>query len=105
MPLLCIFDGARLIVSSIGVGDHPAKKSYYKRLFGQETLKPEFQHFIDEWRSDPAAQKQVEIRKKNKCHDFEWWDKYVMMRLTGRRVNNLPQQLICPSAHLGLLSK
>jgi len=66
------------------VGDHPAKKSYYKRLFGQETLKPEFQHFIDEWRSDPAAQKQVELRKKNKCHDFEWWDKYVMMRLTGR---------------------
>lgn len=66
------------------VGDHPAKLAYYKRMFGQEELKPEFQRFIDEWKVDPAAQKQVSLMKKNKCHDFEWWDKYVFMRLTGR---------------------
>lgn len=66
------------------VGDHPAKRAYYKRLFGQETLKPEFQRFIDDWKVDPAAQKQVRIKEENKCHDFEWWDKYVFMRLTGR---------------------
>jgi len=66
------------------VGDHPAKLAYYKRMFGQEKLMPEFQRFIDEWKVDPAAQKQVSLMKKNKCHDFEWWDKYVFMRLTGR---------------------
>lgn len=66
------------------VGDHPAKLSYYKRMFGQEYLMPEFQRFIDQWKVDPDAQKQVRIKKENKCHDFEWWDKYVMMRLTGR---------------------
>lgn len=66
------------------VGDHPAKYAYYKRLFGQETLKPEFQRFIDDWKVDPAAQKQVRLKEENQCHDFEWWDKYVYMRLTGR---------------------
>jgi len=66
------------------VGDHPAKSAYYKRLFGQEKPKPEFQRFIDDWEKDPAALKQVRIKKENKCHDFEWWDKYVYMRLTGR---------------------
>ena len=66
------------------VGDHPAKLAYYKRMFGREKLMPEFQRFIDEWKVDPAAQKQVQLMKKNKCHDFEWWDKYVHMRLTGR---------------------
>ena len=66
------------------VGDHPAKRAYYKRIFGKETLMPEFQRYIDEWKVDPAAQKQVNLMKKNKCHDFEWWDKYVFMRLTGR---------------------
>ena len=35
------------------VGDHPAKYAYYKRLFGQETLKPEFQRFVDEWKVNP----------------------------------------------------
>jgi hypothetical protein len=49
-----------------------------------ETLKPEFQRFIDEWKVDPVAQKQVRLKEENKCHNFEWWDKYVMMRLTGR---------------------
>eukprot|EP00804_Cyclotella_cryptica_P028289 CCRYP_013167-RA/>CCRYP_013167-RA protein AED:0.02 eAED:0.02 QI:340/1/1/1/1/1/3/271/1192 len=73
-----------LRVMETWVGDHPAKRAYYKRLFGQETLKPEFQRFIDDWKVDPAAQKQVRIREENKCHDFEWWDKYVYMRLTGR---------------------
>ncbi len=58
--------------------------AYYERLFGQPTLKPEFQLFIDQWKVDPAAQRQVRIKKENKCHDFEWWDKHVMMRLTGR---------------------
>jgi len=67
------------------VGDHEAKKSYYKRLFGQETLKPEFQRFVDDWKVDPAAQKQMRIKKENKCHDFEWFDKYVFMRLVGRK--------------------
>jgi polypeptide N-acetylgalactosaminyltransferase len=66
------------------VGNHPAKLAYYKRMFGQEELKPEFQRFIDDWKVDPRAQKQVNLMKKNKCHDFEWWDKYVFMRLTGR---------------------
>lgn len=58
--------------------------AYYKRLFGKETLEPEFQLFIDQWKADPAAQRQVRIKEENKCHDFEWWDKHVMMRLTGR---------------------
>lgn len=58
--------------------------AYYKRLFGQTTLKPEFQLFIDQWRVDPEAQKQVQIKKENQCHDFEWFDKHVFMRLTGR---------------------
>jgi polypeptide N-acetylgalactosaminyltransferase len=31
-----------------------------------------------------VAQKQVRLKEENKCHNFEWWDKYVMMRLTGR---------------------
>jgi len=73
-----------LRVMETWVGDHPAKKAYYKRLFGRETLAPEFQRFIDDWKTDPVAQKQVEIKEQNKCHDFEWFDKYVMMRLTGR---------------------
>ena len=82
------------------VGDHPAKKAYYKRMFGQETLKPEFQKFIDDWKTDPAAQKQVRIKEENQCHDFEWWDKYVMMRLTGRHYpwhidNKKYQQVNC----------
>ena len=58
--------------------------AYYIRLFGQTTLKPEFQLFIDQWKVDPVAQKQVQIKKENQCHDFEWFDKHVFMRLTGR---------------------
>ena len=50
------------------VGDHEAKYAYYKRLFGQETLKPEFQQFINEWKVDPAAQKQIRVKQENKCH-------------------------------------
>ena len=73
-----------LRVMETWVGDHPAKKAYYKRLFGKETLAPEFQRFIDDWKTDPVAQKQVRIKEENQCHDFEWFDKYVMMRLTGR---------------------
>ena len=65
------------------VGDHPAKYAYYKQLFGQETLTLEFQLFIDQWKVNPFSQEQVRLRDENKCHDFERWDKHVMMRLTG----------------------
>jgi len=68
----------RLIYASLEtwVGDHPAKYAYYKQLFGQETLMPEFQLFIDQWKVGPFAQEQVRLRDEKKCHGFEWWDKH-----------------------------
>jgi glycosyltransferase involved in cell wall biosynthesis len=73
-----------LRVMETWVGDHPAKHIYYKRLFGSEILAPEFQAYIDEWKTDSDAQYQVQRKEANKCHNFTWFDKHVMMRLTGR---------------------
>jgi hypothetical protein len=73
---------SQMILLRLLAGVTPA---YYKQLFGQiPPLKPEFQRFIDEWRKDPVAQKQLRIKKANMCHDFEWFDKFVLMRLTGK---------------------
>lgn len=71
-------------VMNIWVGDHPAKYSYYKEQLGSETLGPEWQQYVDELKTDPAALKQLRLKKKNKCHDFEWWDRHVHMKLAGK---------------------
>ena len=73
-----------LRVMETWVGEHPAKFVYYKRQFGSEILAPEFQAYIDEWKHDPDAQYQIQRKEANKCHNFTWFDKHVMMKLTGR---------------------
>jgi polypeptide N-acetylgalactosaminyltransferase len=71
-------------VMEIWVGDHPAKYAYYKKQFGHEYLEPQWQQYVDELKHDPAALKQIRLKSENKCHDFEWYDKHVMMKLAGR---------------------
>jgi hypothetical protein len=72
-------------VMEIWVGDHPAKYAYYKKQFGREkNLQPQWQQYIDELKHDPAALKQIRLKEENKCHDFEWYDKHVMMKLVGK---------------------
>lgn len=66
------------------VGDHPAKAAYYKKTFGEPKLRPEWQQYADELKTDPAAMKQRKLKKENKCRDFEWFDKHIMHKLTGR---------------------
>jgi glycoprotein-N-acetylgalactosamine 3-beta-galactosyltransferase len=73
-----------LRVMDIWVGEHPAKYAYYKKVFGSSRLRPEWQQYIDELKTDPAAQKQIRLKKENQCHDFEWFDKHVMMKLVGK---------------------
>jgi hypothetical protein len=71
-------------VMEIWVGDHPAKYAYYKKQFGHEYLEPQWQQYVDELKHDHAALKQIRLKNKNKCHDFEWYDKHVMMKLVGK---------------------
>jgi glycosyltransferase involved in cell wall biosynthesis len=73
-----------LRVMNIWVGDHPAKYAYYKKTFGTTELKPEWQQYVDELKTDPAALKQIRLKKENQCRDFEWFDKHVMMKLVGK---------------------
>lgn len=71
-------------VMEMWVGDHPAKAGYYKKTFGAAKLRPEWQQYVDELKTDPRAMKQMKLKKENKCRDFEWYDKHVMHKLTGR---------------------
>jgi len=73
-----------LRVMNIWVGDHPAKYAYYKKALGTTELKPEWQQYVDELKTDPAALKQIRLKKQNQCRDFEWFDKHVMMKLVGK---------------------
>jgi polypeptide N-acetylgalactosaminyltransferase len=66
------------------VGDHPAKYAYYKKTYGDSKLRPEWQQYVDELKTDPRAIKQRKLQKENKCRDFEWFDKHIMHKLTGR---------------------
>lgn len=63
--------------------DHPAKAAFYRNQFGSETLPPEWQQFVDEMRTDPAALEQEILRKRNQCRDFDWFDRHVYMRILG----------------------
>jgi hypothetical protein len=71
-------------VMELWVGNHPAKYAYYKKQFGHEYLEPQWQQYVDELKHDPAALKQIRLKKENKCHDFDWYDKHVMMKLVGK---------------------
>ena len=66
------------------VGDHPAKYGYYKKVFGDSKLRPEWQQYVDELKTDPAAIKQMKLKEENKCRDFEWFDKHVMVKMSGK---------------------
>jgi GT2 family glycosyltransferase len=65
------------------VGDHPAKRGYYKHVLGSETLPPEWQQYADELATDPTAIEQREVRTRNKCRDFEWFDRHVYKKYVG----------------------
>ena len=66
------------------MGEHRAKYLYYKDQFGDTQLDPEWQQYVDELETDPDAQLQIRKKKENKCHDFDWWDRHVLVKLTGK---------------------
>lgn len=70
-------------IMNVWVGDHPAKYGYYQRTFGTAVLPPEWQQYEDEMANDPAAQEQIQLRERNKCRNFEWFDTHVYKKLTG----------------------
>ena len=71
-------------VMAVWVGDHPAKRSYYKTIFGSEVPPPEWRQFEDELSGDEFSLQQAEVRDRNKCRDFDWFDRHVLMRFIGK---------------------
>jgi len=74
-----------LRVLDIWVGNHPARDAYYRQQYGtpRDDLPPEWKQYIDELNTDPAALEQKRLKEANQCHDFEWFDKHVLMKLIG----------------------
>eukprot|EP00177_Eucheuma_denticulatum_P000785 GFKZ01001419.1.p1 GENE.GFKZ01001419.1~~GFKZ01001419.1.p1 ORF type:complete len:506 (-),score=59.27 GFKZ01001419.1:99-1616(-) len=60
-----------------------ARSGYYKKTFGSETLPEEWEMFVDEMKRDPYAKQQERVILDNNCHDFDWFDKHVYVKLTG----------------------
>jgi glycosyltransferase involved in cell wall biosynthesis len=65
------------------IGDHQAKRGYYEKTFGTATLPPEWQQYEDEMANDPAAQEQHDIRDRNKCRSYAWFDRHVYKKIVG----------------------
>jgi hypothetical protein len=64
---------------------NPAKYAYYKKQFDHEkNLEPQWQQYIDELKHNPAALKQIHLKEENKCHDFGWYNKHMMMKLISK---------------------
>lgn len=63
--------------------DHPAKLGFYEKTFGTKVLPPEWQQYVDEMETDPAAIEQKQIRQRNKCRSFEWFDLHVYKKFVG----------------------
>lgn len=70
-------------IMNLWVGDHAAKYGYYQKAFGTTVLPPEWQQYEDELQTDPAALEQLEVKRRNKCRDFEWFDRHVYKKLVG----------------------
>jgi glycosyltransferase involved in cell wall biosynthesis len=65
-------------VAKVWLGE--ARLFYYKKVFGSKRLPPEWEKFEKE---DDHMLEQILLKEKNKCHDFEWFDQHVFMRLLG----------------------
>ena len=78
-----VFHRNNIRVLNIWVGNHPAKYAYYKENLEDEHLGPEWQQYVDELETDPAALRQKGLKDRNGCRDFYWWDRHVYMRLAG----------------------
>lgn len=66
--------------------DHYLTQKYYKLKTGKfpnETLGPKFEGFRQELEFDPNIKKQMEIKKKNKCKSFDWFDENVFYKYLG----------------------
>ena len=71
-----------LRVMQVWANDHAALKLFYKAAFGTTTLPKEWKQYIDEMEDDDNDfDHEVASRDKNKCHDFEWFDKHVLMSI------------------------
>ena len=75
-----------LRVVELWVGDHPAREQYYEKHLevSRDNLPPEWKQYVDELQTDPTFLKQKQLQKENKCRDFAWYDRNVLMKLVGR---------------------
>lgn len=65
-------------VAKVWLGE--ARFYYYEKVFGSKRLPPEWARFE---REDGHMLDQILLKEKNKCHEFEWFDQHVFMRLLG----------------------
>lgn len=74
-----------LRVVELWVGDHPARDQYYEKHLevSRDNLPPEWKQYVDELRTDPTFLRQKMLQKENKCRDFAWYDRNVLMKLIG----------------------
>lgn len=61
-----------------------ARTGYYKHVFGEGGKLPEDWNLLAKnMMMDPHARMQQRNLKKNRCRDFEWFDRHVYFKLTG----------------------
>lgn len=65
-------------VATVWLGE--ARRYYYQDIFGSKYLSPEWLKYEEE---DEDMRIQLQHKEQNQCHDFEWFDRHVMMRLLG----------------------
>jgi hypothetical protein len=64
--------------------NHAAKHLFYKEAFGSTTLPPEWaQYEVGMEDDDDGIDTEEAGRDKNKCQDFEWFDRHVLMSIVG----------------------
>ncbi|CAB9518467.1 Polypeptide N-acetylgalactosaminyltransferase [Seminavis robusta] len=73
-------------VVEMWVGDHPARDKFYQTAFAlsRDQMPPEWKQYIDEMNTDPALLEQQRLKRENKCHDFEWYTRNVLMKVVGK---------------------
>ena len=66
-------------VAKVWLGDW--RYYYYKEVFGSKKLPAEWAKFENE---DGEMLEQIRIKAKNQCRDFDWFDKFVFLRILGK---------------------
>lgn len=73
-------------VIKVWVGDDTAaKQHFYRAAFGNTNLPPEWNQYETDMNDDESfIDAEIRVKEKFECHDFEWFDRHVLLSKTGK---------------------